>query len=258
MRIGVFDSGLGGLTVLSALRQTVPEAEYVYLGDSARTPYGSKSASTVVRYSLECARFLLSHDIDLLVVACNSASALALEVLEKELSCPIIGTIKPALAACLEIPGLERVGVIGTNATISSQAYQKALRAQAPKLEVISRACPLFVPLVEEGLFEGKLVEEVISHYLSSLSEHNIQCLLLACTHYPLLSPGIAKFLGGRVRIIDCAQAIAKEVLVRCPQPGSTADGGVRYYVTDEPGRFNQLAKLLVDGEVCAVKLEEL
>ncbi len=264
MRVGIFDSGLGGLTVLRALMREVPEAEYVYLGDTARTPYGSKSRSTISRYSKECATFLLSHEIDLLVVACNTASSYALETLQKLCPCPVIGTIEPAVKSCLEKVSGGAIGVIGTRATISSSVYEQHIRAISSSATVISKACPLFVPLVEEGIFEGPILERIIELYLSPLKYQNLDALILACTHYPIVSGPIANYFEGRVAIVDCAEAISHQVRKMfdrgaAPQKFTGSPKQTLYYVTDEVSRFNYLASLLMDGAtVEAVKLDEI
>lgn len=262
MRIGVFDSGLGGLTVLRAVREVLPGAEYIYLGDTARTPYGSKSRSTVVRYAKECAGFLWKFEIDLLIVACNTASSLALEELRLISPCPVMGTIEPAVRACLTKASAGPVGVIGTSATISSCVYQRRLRDINPTWQVVAKACPLFVPLVEEGLFDGEIAERIIEYYLQPLKERGLAAIILACTHYPLLAAGISAFLGPQVEIIDCAQAIAGEVASLPAVKGKNSQGGspsLKYFVTDEPGKFNYLAGVLLEGcRVDAIKVESL
>lgn len=248
--------------MLRALREALPGADYIYLGDTARTPYGSKGQATVLRYARECADFLWHQNIDLLIVACNTASALALDTLQKQSPCPVIGTIEPAVKACLSRAGRGPVAVIGTSATIASGAYQRRLAELAPELEVLSQACPLFVPLVEEGFFSGEIAARVIEHYLSSLREKQPSAIILACTHYPLLSPGLSAFLGAQAALIDCAGAVAEEVLRLKGVPrrmGGKDSGSMDYYVTDQPARFNCLANLLLEGcEVRSIKIESL
>ena len=255
-RVGIFDSGLGGLTVLRALRETSPGADYIYLGDTARTPYGNKSKATIERYSMECARFLQRQEVDLLIVACNTASSLALAVLERECNCPVIGTIEPAIQACARAVSSGTIGVIGTRATILSCVYEAGLQAAAPALQVMSKACPLFVPLVEEGLFEGPLVDQVIREYLEEWRGIEMSALLLACTHYPLLSPALREFFGPEVEVLDCAAAIADRVVALYGT--QTGNGSVRYFVSDEPSRFSYLSSLISGERVEAVHLEEL
>ena len=258
-RIGVFDSGLGGLTVLKAVRQALPGADYVYLGDTARTPYGAKGRETIVRYARQCAGFLLEHEIDLLIVACNTASSLALTELEIECRCPVIGTIQPAVLDCASAWQGGQIGVIGTRATIASGVYERKLREALPGAGVLSIPCPLFVPLVEEGIFAGEIVQRVAELYLAPFKQRPLEALILACTHYPLLKTVLSAYLGPNLRIIDSASAIAVEarkIIGRDLPPGQGA-GTARYFVTDDPSRFNYLASELVSEEVQAIRVED-
>lgn len=258
-RIGIFDSGLGGLTVLHAVRNVLPQADLIYLGDTARTPYGNKSKSTIERYSLECARFLLRQEVEMLIVACNTASSVALEALRVQTPCPVIGTIEPAVQSCLAILRGQTVGIIGTHATIASRVYERRLHEIAPHLRVVSKACPLFVPLVEEGMFEGEVSEKIIDLYLRPLETEGLEVLILACTHYPLLQAAIARRLGDAVRIVDCAHAIARGVKSHLETTSeASGSGSTQYFVTDEPSRFNALVSLLSAGEIKAVQLGDL
>lgn len=249
-RVGIFDSGLGGLTVLRELRRTLPGVDYIYLGDNARTPYGSKGESTIIRYSRECAKFLVDQQIDILVVACNTASAAALHVLKEELTIPVIGTIDPAVSSALASSRNNRIGVIGTFATIQSGAYQKALSARNTGLTVVTKACPLFVPLVEEGLVSGEIVESVVAHYLESIVTEDVDTLILGCTHYPILLEAIQEFLTSRVKLVECSSAIAETVkgLVENPIEQTSGMGSERYFTTDEVGKFTHLATLFQKG----------
>ncbi len=209
MKIGVFDSGVGGLTVLKALRDKYKHVDFVYLGDTARVPYGNKSAQTVIRYSLECAEFLMGEGIDLLVVACNSASSYALDSLRESLPIPVFGVIDPGVKKALEITK-GKVGVIGTRATISSGVYKRRLEEYG--VEVYQKASPLFVPLVEEGMVEGKIAQEIVEYYLKDLKEARVDTLILGCTHYPLLRPLIERYMGDNVKVIDSATVLALEI----------------------------------------------
>lgn len=263
--VGIFDSGLGGLTVLKELRRYLPHEQFVYLGDTARTPYGSKSRETIQRYSLECASFLERQGIKLLVVACNTSSSLALDVLIDKLDCPVVGTIEPAVREALAGPAISRVGVIGTKATIQSGAYTELLHARSPGLSISSIACPLFVPLVEEGICSGPIVESVVQMYLSPFRAQPVDSLILGCTHYPLLSAEISAYLGSGTTIIQCSSAIAGSVRKILDDVNLAAEiqrfshPEERYYVTDDVGRFNELASLFLDGrKVEAVKIESL
>ncbi len=241
--IGVFDSGVGGLTVLKALMQRLPAESTVYLGDTARVPYGTKSGEVVTRYSLACARALLEYDIKALVVACNTASAVALPALEAQLSIPVIGVIIPGANAAAKATKTGRVAVIGTPGTIASGAYQAALRAASPALEVQVRACPLFVPLAEEGWTEGDVPTLVAQKYLrDGLLEDGIDTLVLGCTHYPLLASVIAQVAGSHVQLIDSAKATVERLAQVLEERGLSQVEGAKverhYLVTDTPVRF--------------------
>ncbi len=241
-RIGIFDSGVGGLTVQRALLEAIPAASTVYLGDTARVPYGSKSAETVTQYSLRNARFLARHDIDLLVVACNTASAVALPALRAALAVPVVGVVEPGARAAAKASRTGRIGVIGTQGTVASGAYQAAIRRERPGAEVIARACPLFVPLAEEGWTdpEDEIVRGVVRRYLAPLRDAAIDTLVLGCTHYPLLERAIAAELPG-IRLVDSARAIAAEVREGLAVAAS-ARVEHRFYVTDTPEKFLAVA----------------
>lgn len=240
--IGVFDSGVGGLTVLRAIRERLPREPTVYLGDTARVPYGTRSPEVVIRYSRNNARFLLQQDLKLLVVACNTATAHALEVLQRELPVPVIGVVEPGARAAAAISRGGRIGVIGTAGTIASGAYQRALARALPGAEVIARACPLLVPLAEEGWTEGEVARLVVERYLGDL-RGRIDTLVLGCTHYPLLRKVIAEVLGPEVALVDSAQATAAAVEAALPAAGAAEGEPVhRYFVTDVPARFPEIA----------------
>ena len=236
--IGVFDSGVGGLTVLAAIRRRLPGASTVYLGDTARVPYGSKSPEVVIRYSRNNARFLLQHDLSLLVVACNTATAHALPTLQAELPVPVIGVVEAGARAAAARTVSGKVGVIGTAGTIASGAYQRAIAAHAPALDVVARACPLLVPLAEEGWTDGDVPRAVAERYLGEL-RGTIDTLVLGCTHYPLLRSTLAEVLPG-VALVDSAEAVAAAVADAYPAPS----GPVRHrlFVTDVPARFPEVA----------------
>ncbi len=210
--IGLFDSGIGGLTVLQQIIEKLPRENTVYLGDTARSPYGTKSVETVLRYSFENADFLLQKGVKLVVVACNTSTAVALAALEENLTVPVVGVIEPGARGALKKTRNKRVGVIGTEGTIQSGAYTQALKRLDPKVEVYSRACPLFVPLVEEGWLDNEVVERTVESYLASLKKSGIDTLILGCTHYPLLKKAIRKFMGREVRLVDSAEETADEV----------------------------------------------
>src|SRR6185503_7387213 len=224
--IGVFDSGVGGLTVLHEIVRALPGEETIYLGDTGRTPYGTKSAETITRYSMENVEFLMERGIKMLVVACNSVTAVALDAIRSRWTIPVVGVIDPGARAAVERTRSGRVGVIGTEATISSGAYSRALRALRPALEIYVRACPLFVPLAEEGWTDGPIARQVAETYLASLARSGIDTLVLGCTHYPLLKPLIAEVMGPEVAIVDSAEETAREVTVQLAARGLDRSGG--------------------------------
>ncbi len=240
--IGVFDSGVGGLTVLKALMEKLPSESTAYLGDTARVPYGTKSADVVTRYSLTNARFLLQSDIKVLVVACNTASALALPRLQAELPIPVLGVIEPGAQRAAAISHAGTIGVIGTPGTIHSGAYQRALQRARPGATVVAKACPLFVPLAEEGWVTGDVPRQVAQTYLEQLAVGGIDTLVLGCTHYPLLRDVIAEALGDGVSLVDSADATATAVLDLLASRAELAAAGKkpwhRYFVTDVPEPF--------------------
>lgn len=240
--IGVFDSGVGGLTVLKALMERLPLESTVYLGDTARVPYGTKSGEVVTRYSIANAEALLEYEIKALVVACNTASAVALPALEAKLPIPVVGVIIPGAQAAAAATKNGKVAVIGTPGTIASGAYQSALQAANPKLEVHTRACPLFVPLAEEGWIDGAVPQLVAEKYLGDGLLDGVDTLVLGCTHYPLLAPIIQKVVGNGVTLVDSAKATAERVatVLRERELTKLERGTVErhYLVTDTPNRF--------------------
>jgi len=248
--IGIFDSGIGGLTVLKELAAALPREHTIYLGDTARVPYGIRSAETVTRYSFENTHFLLSQEIKMLVVACNTASAISLDAVKREFPLPVIGVLEPGARAAAAVTRNRKVGVIGTEATIASGAYERALRSIDPAMEVHSLACPLFVPLVEEGWFDNDVAELVASKYLSPLKGKGIDTLVLGCTHYPLLKGVIGRLLGMDISLIDSATETAREVAdVLTKLNWVRTDSGEtvrRYFVTDTPARFEKIGALFL------------
>lgn len=241
-RIGVFDSGFGGLTVQRAILEALPWVDTVYLGDTARLPYGTKSPATVTQYALRNAHLLARREIDLLVVACNTVSAVAIPALRAELSVPVLGVVEPGAAVAVRATRSNRIGVIGTQGTVTSGAYQDAILRARPDATVIARACPLFVPLVEEGWTdpEDEVVRGVVRRYLSPFRDEGVDTLVLGCTHYPLLKAAIAAELAG-VKLVDSADAIAEQVRARLPER-STGQGRHVFLVTDSPEKFLAVA----------------
>ncbi|WP_448584672.1 glutamate racemase [Thermocrinis sp.] len=242
MKIGIFDSGVGGLTVLKALREELPSVDFFYLGDTARVPYGSKSKETIQRYSLECADFLLSFGIELLVVACNTASAYALDLLRESLAIPVVGVVEPGVEYALKISKGKRIGVIGTKGTVQSAVYQNLLRERGA--QPIAKACPLFVPLVEEGIVKGRIAQSVVEYYLEELKD-KVDTLILACTHYPLLKETIKEFMGD-VDVVDSAHAVAQKVKELARNEGN---GTLKLFFTDNSPNLSHLIKLILGQE---------
>jgi glutamate racemase len=251
--IGLFDSGVGGLSVLKHLRKILPQENFLYLGDTARTPYGTKSQETILQYSRECVAYLTREQVKLIVVACNTASSLAVPKLKENSQVPIIGMIETASTTA------ERVAVIGTKATVKSNAYQNRLHSLNSNIEILARACPLFVPLVEEGLFSGEIVERVIDMYLNDLKAEQPEEVFLACTHYPLLRPAIERYFGLSTAIIDCGEAAAqavKDTLTRMDiMRHDEQTGVVSYRVTDDVERFKSVGKLFLGESLADVSL---
>ena len=207
--IGVFDSGVGGLTVAREITRQLPNESIVYFGDTARVPYGSKSKNTIIRYSRQIVHFLRTKDVKAIVVACNTASAFALDTIEKELDIPVIGVVKPGAIAAIETTKNKRIGIIGTEGTIKSKLYTEYIRSIDPEIIVIGKACPLFCPLVEEGMLHDEVTDEIARRYLDELKEQNIDSLILGCTHYPLLRSTIGKIMGPDVNLVNPAYETA-------------------------------------------------
>lgn len=241
--IGVFDSGIGGLTVVRQIRRLLPHEDVIYLGDTARVPYGTKSPSTVIRFACEDTHFLLQQNVKAVVVACNTASAWALPTLERDFDVPIFGVILPGARAALERTQNRRIGVIGTSATIRSQAYHKAILARDDAAKIFARACPLLVPLVEEGRVQDKVALLVLKEYLQPLVRHRIDTLVLGCTHYPLLRQAIRRVVGAKIALVDSAESCAAYVRERLRHLNLLSKkrrrpGAIQPFVTDEVERF--------------------
>jgi glutamate racemase len=245
--IGVFDSGIGGLTVAAALQKLLPAERIFYVGDTARVPYGGKSPSTIERYSFEISRMLIDEGAKLIVVACNTASALAVPALENGLAVPVVGVIRPGAAAAVAATRSKRVGVIATRATVQSRAYEEAIHALDPSVHVDARACPLLVPLIEEGWLEDPVTDEVIARYLEPMLAHGVDTLVLGCTHYPLLHAALTRHVGNGVQLVDSAQNCALEVHSLLSAHGLAAPsdgmGGMRVVLTDPSRGFLQVAE---------------
>ena len=251
--IGIFDSGIGGLTVLKELAAALPRENTIYLGDTARVPYGIRSPETVTRYSFENTQFLLAQEIKMLVVACNTASAVSLDAVKKEFPLPVIGVLEPGARAAAAATRTKKVGVIGTEATIGSGAYERAITRLGGGIEVISKACPLFVPLAEDGWVDNDVAALTAERYLSFFRTTGIDTLVLGCTHYPLLKGVISRAVGPGVALIDSATETAKEVAsvldkLKWQRPGTEAVVR-KYFVTDTPARFEKLGKLFLGDD---------
>ncbi|HEV3394383.1 MAG TPA: glutamate racemase [Chthoniobacterales bacterium] len=245
--IGVFDSGIGGLTVVKALRDLLPNENITYLGDTARVPYGPKSAETVQRYAIELAGMLMKENAKALVVACNTVSSVAIPALTEKFPVPVIGVIEPGARAALEASRNRHIGVIGTRATIRSGAYEKALRAADGNVQVSSQACPLLVPLIEEGLLNDEVTDRMILRYLEPLLKDDIDTLVLGCTHYPLLTNAIGRVLKRQIMIVDSAHNCARAAEEMLDQQSLRApplnNGKLRVALTDAADSFLKVAR---------------
>ena len=261
--IGVFDSGVGGLTVLRALTARLPQEHTIYLGDTARVPYGTRSGEVVTRYALMSARHLARHRIKLLVVACNTVSAHSLPALADALPIPVLGVIEPGARIAAARTRGGAIAVLGTPATVASGAYQSALRRLAPLAPVIARACPLFVPLAEEGWTDGEVPRLVAERYLADLRRAGVDTAVLGCTHYPLLARTIAEVLGPQVAIVDSAEAVTQSVIDLLRAHGLLRNGADdaprhRTLCTDVPNRFQAVAERFLGRPVGEVELVDL
>jgi len=261
--IGIFDSGIGGLTVVGQIHRLLPFENLIYLGDTARVPYGTKSTETVTRFACEDAAFLIKHDVKSIVVACNSASAAALPALEARFAVPVFGVIVPGAIAAIEKTASARIGVIGTTATIRSNAYPHAINALNPSAQVCVQPCPLLVPLVEEGWQDREVTITILNEYLAPLLKEKIDTLVLGCTHYPILKEVIAKIAGSNITLVDSAESCAQYIRRELERLGllneQNKDGLVSLNVTDYVNRFTQLATQFLGqpAEVTEVDLLE-
>jgi glutamate racemase len=256
--IGVFDSGIGGLTVVRALRDLLPHEDIFYIGDTARLPYGGKSKSTIERYSVEISGLLLAENAKMIVVACNTASSLAISKLQEILNVPVVGVIAPGARAAVKETRIGHVGVIGTRSTIKSEAYERAIQALNPEVRVTSQACPLLVPLVEEAWLVDEVTREVLHRYLDPVLETGIDTLVLGCTHYPLLAPLIQEVSGPGVQLVDSAKncAIAvKQTLLECRLENMVVGAGkLNVALTDSSNSFLATARQALQLEIDSVE----
>jgi len=252
----VFDSGIGGLTVVRALRRLLPDESIVYFGDTARVPYGTKSAETIRRFARQDADFLVERGVKLVVVACHSASSVALEELERLSPVPVLGVIEPGARALVEASRLGRVGVIGTAATVRAAAYERAIRRLSPKVQILAKATPLFVPLAEEGWLDGAVAELACRRYLGELKQEGIDALLLGCTHFPLLAPVISRVMGPSVRLVDSSEETARaaaELLKRLRLRAPKGRGRQQFYLSDLTPSFETVGARFLGAALAEV-----
>lgn len=259
--IGIFDSGVGGLTVAREIMRQIPNEKLVYFGDTARVPYGNKSKDTITRYSRQIVRFLKTQDIKAIVVACNTASAYALDTIEKELDIPIIGVVKPGAKAATQATSNKKVGVIATQGTISSKIYSEYIAGIDRDIQVIGKACPLFVPLVEEGLLQDPVTDEIAMRYLSELIDLDIDTLILGCTHYPLIRSTIGKVMGEHVTLVNPAYETAKELKelleekdLLNPNKPELGNNQYRFFVSDGAEKFKVFANSILKYGILSAK----
>lgn len=263
--IGVFDSGVGGLTVVKEVMNQIPGESIIYFGDTARLPYGSKSKKTVIRYTRQIIRFLMQKDVKAIVIACNTASAFALETVKSEIDIPIIGVVKPGAKVAAETTKNGRIGIIGTEGTIQSGIYSEILSETNPNVQVFGKACPLFVPLVEEGLIDDPVTYEMARRYISVLLEKDIDTLVLGCTHYPLLRNTIRKVVGDDINLVnpayETAKSLAKVLMAHGLNNDSSPKNNHKFYVSDGADKFKKFANTILPCEVMETKdinIEEL
>lgn len=262
--IGIFDSGLGGLTVARAVHAALPAEDLVYLGDTARVPYGTRSARTVIKYAIGCAERLLSFDIKLLVIACNTASGVALEELRARLDIPVVGVIQPGARAGLHATRNGRIGILATAGTVASGAYERAIRAENEGIRVFAQAAPLFVPLAEEGWVRGEVPRLAARRYVQPLADADVDTIVLGCTHYPLLFDTIREIavdlMGHEVAIVDSAEATARSLAdwMELRDPAGSAPGGLRVLVTDLPGQFGSSASRFLGRPIEGLDIEAI
>ena len=256
--IGIFDSGLGGLTVVDQMAKILPGEDIVYFGDTARVPYGTKSKETITKFSVENVEFLMEHDVKLVVVACNTASSLGLDFLKRCFRVPIIGVIEPGTRFAVSSTRSNKIGVIGTQATISSGSYDRAAKKINAKVRIFTQSCPLFVPLVEEGWADAGIAYDVAKIYLKPFKKNGIDTLILGCTHYPLLRRVIGSVMGSDVILIDSAREVAKDartVLDSAALLNRKRKGGrCKFFVSDEPARFIKIGEKFLKKRIKCVK----
>lgn len=252
--IGIFDSGFGGLTVLSEIAKLLPKEDIIYFGDVARAPYGPKSKETIIKYALEISKFLFEQGVKVINIACNTASACSLDVLQERYPIPIIGVIQPGAEEAVRITKNYKIGVIGTEGTINNNIYNRIIKSLNKEIQVISQPCPLFVPLVEEGWVDTEVTYLIAKEYLSSLKENQIDTLILGCTHYPLLKGIIQRVVGENVSLIDSAITVAYKIKSILEEQNilssKDSNGVIKFYVSDEPTKFVRIGERFLGREI--------
>lgn len=261
--IGIFDSGLGGLTAVKEIMDILPKENLIYFGDTGRVPYGSRSEETIIKYSLQDINFLTSHNVKLIVVACGTVSSVALPKISKNCEVPIVGVVEATAEAAIKATKNNRVGIIGTEGTIKSGAYAKHISEKNSAVKTFSKSCPLFVPLAENGHFDTEVTELVVKEYLAEIKEYGVDTLILGCTHYPLLSKIIGRFMGDKVTLINSGAEVAKRIqekfgnILRDNNPNSTYE----YFVSDNVENFERLASVFlqrdINGQVKKIDIEK-
>lgn len=260
--IGVFDSGVGGLTVAREIMRQLPNERIVYFGDTARVPYGNKSKETVTKFSRQIVRFLQTQQVKAIVVACNTASAYALDELEKEVDIPIIGVVKPGAKTAIETTKNGKIGVVATEATINSGIYNRYIQENDPNAQVLGKACPLFVPLVEEGLWEDPVTDEIARRYLTELIDVGIDTLILGCTHYPMIRSTVGKIMGDQVTLVNPAYETARELKELLREKGLESEHRpglgtelYRFFVSDAADKFQKFANSILTYGILSAKV---
>lgn len=263
--IGVFDSGLGGLTTVKQIMNRFPNESIIYFGDTGRVPYGTRSRETIIKYTHDDIRFLLSHDVKMIVIACGTASSAALPHIKQEFNVPIFGVVDAAVYEAVRVTKSKKIGIIGTTATIKSGAYQTYIKEYDESIETFERACPLFVPLVENGHFNTPVTRLVIEEYLTDIRNAEVDTLIMGCTHYPLLETAIAEFMGSGVKLIspgkEVANYLGKKLTEELRHDDNADKERCSYYVSDDVGSFEELASIFlerkIDGQVRKIDIEK-
>lgn len=260
--IGVFDSGVGGLTVVREIMRQLPSENVIYFGDTARVPYGSKSKQTVLKFSRQIVRFLMTKNVKAIVFACNTASALALEDMRDEIQVPVVGVVRPGAKMAVEMTETKNVGIIGTDATIKSGIYTDYIRQLDQDVTVVGKACPLFVPLVEEGFLEDRITDDMVDRYLSELKSYNVDSLVLGCTHYPLIMNPIKRYMGNSVTLVNPAYETAKELKQLLKSEGLLNEKKQNtvydFYVSDGVDKFKAFADRVLPINVNDVNVVDI